>query len=53
MKAPLSVKKIFCTTYAPSTPEKVAAAIVAVSISSSINVPRFAGRIPFSATEAA
>ena len=50
---PTSVKKIFCTAYAPRIAANVAPAMIVVNISSITSVPMFAGRIPLSATEAA
>ena len=53
MKAPITVKKIFWTAYAPRIAAKVAPAMIVENMISSASVPRFAGRIPLSATEAA
>ena len=50
---PASVKKIFWTAIAPRTAANVAPAMIAVNINSIASVPMFAGRTPFSATEAA
>ena len=49
----MSVKKIFSTAIAPSTPANVAPAMIVVNISSITNVPRFAGSTQFNATAAA
>ncbi len=50
---PASVKKIFCTMYAAIAPPTVQDGMMATNIISVTNVPRLAGRNPFSATPAA
>ena len=50
---PASVKKIFSTRKPPIMPANVADAITVVSITNITNVPRFAGRMLFIATQAA
>ena len=47
------MKKIFCTSIPPTTPAKVAPAVIAANISSITNVPMLAGRKPLSATPVA
>ena len=50
---PITVKKIFWTTIAPSTPGRFARGMIATNMSSITAVPMFAGRKPFRATPAA